>query len=179
MSDPKAATNLIEIVQNLPKHTTIIYRHFGMQGHLKEAQILRQTTFEKNQFLLIGADPDLAIKIGADGVHFKRDKTLRLPIIWRKRCPNWIITMAGLKSGVYEDNLTVLDGLILSSVFPSHSPTAGAPIGVKALTSKIKSTPCPIFALGGITEDTASQLIGSGAYGLAGIRGLLPSKAPY
>lgn len=179
MSDPEVATDLTNSVQNLPRHTTIIYRHFGKKDFLKEAQILRQATFEKDQQLLIGADPDLAIKVGADGVHFKRDKALRLPMLWKERCPEWVITMAGIKSGDYEGNLTILDGLIVSSVFPSHSPSAGTPIGVKALTSKIRSAPCPVFALGGINEDTAPHLIGSGAYGLAGIRGVLPSTTPY
>ena len=179
MSDPEAMADLINIIQNLPRHTTIIYRHFGKKNHLEEALILRQATFEKDQQLLIGADPALAIKVGADGVHFKRDKALRLPMLWKERCPEWVITMAGIKSGNYEGNLAVLDGLIISSVFPSKSPSAGTPIGVQALTSKIKTTPCPIFALGGINEDTAPHLIGSGAYGLAGIRGMLPSSTPY
>jgi len=171
MSDPAVIPNLIQTVQRLPKHTAIIYRHFGKSNRQEEAQKLRQITFERRQQLLIGADPELAIGIGADGVHFKRDESLTGPYLWRKRCPNWIISMAGIKSGKYSEDLSVLDGLFLSSVFPSNSLSAGSPIGVDIISAQIQRHNCPVFALGGINENTASKLIRSGASGLAGIRG--------
>jgi len=171
MSDPTVIPNLIQTVERLPKHTAIIYRHFGKSSRLEEAQELRQITFERRQQLLIGADPELAIDIGADGVHFKRDKSLTYPRLWRKRCPNWIISMAGIKSGEYSEDLSVLDGLLLSPVFPSASPSAGPPMGVGNFSRQIRTLNCPVFALGGINKNTAPKLIGSGAYGLAGIRG--------
>jgi len=79
--------------------------------------------------------------------------------------------MAGIKSGAYSSELSVLDGLLISSVFPSQSPSAGTPIGVDKLSAQIQTLDCPVFALGGINERTAPDLIGTGAYGLAGIRG--------
>ena len=171
MTDPKVITDIISVVESLPDNAAIIYRHFRKSDRLKEATKLRQITFEKNQQFIIGADPGLAIAVGADGVHFKRDAALKLPMLWRKRCPIWIISMAGIKSGAYSGNLSILDGLFLSSVFPSQSPSAGTAMGVKTFTAQIRNLDCPVFALGGINNKTASELIGSGAYGLAGIRG--------
>ena len=172
MSDPKFIPNLPTVAQRLPRKTAIIYRHFGKSDRLEEAKKLRQITFKNQQQLLIGADPDLAIQVGADGVHFKRDKSLTHPKMWRARCPEWIITMAGIKSGQYSADLSILDGLLVSSVFKSQTPSAGPPIGVKAFTNYTKTLDCPVFALGGINARTAPKLIHSGAYGLAGIRGL-------
>ena len=172
MSDPKLTPNLAAIIERLPQKAAIIYRHFGKSDRLEEAKKLRQITFENQQQLLIGADPDLAIQVGADGVHFKRDKSLTHPKMWRARCPEWIITMAGIKSGHYSADLSILDGLLVSSVFKSQSPSAGLPIGVKAFSNLTKTLDCPVFALGGINTRTAPKLIHSGAYGLAGIRGL-------
>lgn len=173
MSDPKRVPDVIAAAQSLPNGTAIIYRHFGKADKVEEAEALRQITFSKSQQLLIGADPELAIAIGADGVHFKRDPLLAAPTLWRKRCPDWIISMAGIKQGEYQANLSVLDALIVSSIFKSQSHSAGEPIGTTALKSKTQTLPMNIFALGGINNKTAPNLLGSGAAGLAAIDGLL------
>ncbi len=123
---------------------------------------------------MIGDDPELAIASGADGVHFKRDAYLRGPISWRNHCPDWLITMAGMKGPqTYQGNLSCLDGLLVSSVFESQSPSAGPAIGVGAFKEICRTLTVPVFALGGINKQTASDLIGSGAAGLAGVSGFI------
>jgi len=77
--------------------------------------------------------------------------------------------MAGTKSGHYSGGLSVLDGLLVSSVFPSQSRSAGEPIGVKRFAQSAQALPVPVFALGGVNKETAPKLIGSGAAGIAGI----------
>jgi len=174
MTDPERVPNLEKAIKGLPQGAAIIYRHFGRPDRLSEALALRQMTFALGQQFLIGADAELAVKVGADGVHFRRDTAMVQPRLWRERCPEWIISMAGLKSGNYSGDLSVLDGLLVSSVFNSKSSSAGDPIGISALKHQVKTHPCPIFALGGINSQTASKLTGSGAAGVAGIAGLLP-----
>lgn len=169
MTDPNRVPDVVTAAQKLPRGTAIIYRHFGSAHRFVDAEGLRQITFERDQQLLIGADPQLAIEVGADGVHFRRDAKIELPALWRRRCPQWLISMAGIKSGDYTGDLSVLDGLLISSIFPSQSPSAGAPIGVNAFTDKALTLQVPVFALGGINKETAPKLLGSGAAGLAGI----------
>ena len=169
MTDPKRVPNVVDAAEQLPRGTAIIYRHFGKADKWAEAKALRQITFKRGQQLLIGDDPELAIEVGADGVHFRRDANVEAPALWRQRCPDWLISMAGIKSGEYRGNISVLDGLLISSVFPSQSPSAGEPIGVQAFTQKARSLPVPVFALGGVNRETAAKLIGSGAAGIAGI----------
>jgi len=53
-------------------------------------------TFKRQQQFLIGDDPQLAIEVGADGVHFRRDANVSAPTLWRQRCPDWLISMAGI-----------------------------------------------------------------------------------
>lgn len=169
MTDPARVSDVIKAAQALPNGAAIIYRHFGKADKYEEATALRQITFAKSQQLLIGADPKLAIAIGADGVHCQRDAAMQAPKLWRQRCPDWIISMAGIKTGDYQGSLTVLDGLIVSSIFKSQSPSAGTPIGIDGLKGLTKSLPVPIFALGGVNKETAPTLINSDAAGLAGI----------
>jgi len=169
MTDPTIHYDVRQSALAMPDETTIIYRHFGAREKLEVAHILRQITFKKNQKLLIGHDADLAIECGADGVHFKRDANLILPMLWRQRCQNWIITMAGLKDKhVYKGDLSVLDGLFISSVFPSQSRSAGHAIGVEAFQKRVATMMVPVIALGGINARTAPSLLQTGAAGLAG-----------
>jgi len=169
-TDSARMENIVEIVRRLPKGCAVIYRHFGDP---KDAAALRDLTAKQERQLLIGNDPELADDIGADGVHFARDEKLCGPMKWRAERPDWIITMAGLKSGAYLAPLECLDALFISSVFPSDNPSAGTPIGVSALKDRAARLPVPIFALGGIDAGTAPQFVRSGAAGLAAIKGLI------
>lgn len=169
MTDPKRVSDVVAAALKLPQGTAIIYRHFGSAHRFVDAEALRQVTFKCGQQFLIGDDPELAIEVGADGVHFRRDAKLTDPTLWRQRCPDWLISMAGIKSGDYIGDLSVLDGLLVSSVFPSQSPSAGDPIGAERFTQLVRYLPAPIFALGGVNKKTAPKLLGSGAAGIAGI----------
>ena len=169
MTDPKRVTDVVAAAEMLPRRAAIIYRHFGSAHRFVDAEALRQVTFKRQQQFLIGDDPQLAIEVGADGVHFRRDAALTGPTLWRRRCPDWLISMAGIKTGDYTGDVSILDGLLLSTIFPSQSPSAGEPIGVEALKEKTRKLPVPVFALGGVNSKTAPKLIGSGAAGIAGI----------
>jgi thiamine-phosphate pyrophosphorylase len=162
--------NVVQVVRRLPAGCAVIYRHFGEPKAAKE---LRELTQEQGRQFLIGNDPELAEHVRADGVHFARDAKLSGPIQWRAKRPDWIITMAGLKDGAYLAPLESLDALFISSIFPSQSPSAGTPIGAQALKDRCARLPVPIYALGGVTAGTASQLKDTGATGLAAIEGLI------
>ena len=173
MSDTARTGDVAEAVAGLPKGCALIYRHFGEARRAIIARALRQATIENQQQLLIGGgDVELAMAVKADGVHFKRDAALSGPHKLRAENKQIIITMAGLKTGKYRASLSCLDGLFISSIFPSQSPSAGEAIGTEALKARCAVLPVPIFALGGITAKTAPQLLGSGASGLAAIDGL-------
>ena len=172
MTDPTRIPDLPNIVATLPKGSAIIYRHFGKKDHVIEAQLLREITKAQNQQLLIGGgDIDLALKIKADGVHFSRNTKLVDLREFKALHPNKLVTLAALKTGSYDGSLTFLDGLFVSSIFKSNSPSAGEPIGLKHLKQAVIKFKAPIIALGGITAQTAPKLIGSGIYGLASIDG--------
>jgi len=170
MTDPSRVPDPVSVAKRLPRGAAIIYRHFGQPD---AAQDLRDVTKERDQQLLIGNDPVLAEDISADGVHFSRDAELIGPIKYRAKHPDWIITMAGLKSGFYAAPLDNLDALFISAIFPSRSKSAGDAIGVEALKDRAARLPVPLYALGGVNAATALNLIDSGAAGLAAIEGLI------
>lgn len=168
MSDPKRTPDLLALAAHMPPRSALIYRHFGTPGLESH---LRRITQARGVQLLIGNDPDLAEACGADGVHFTRTTLGSTLQRWRKAKPDWIISAAGAKDRVDPRPLDTLDALFVSPVFSSDSPSAGTPIGVDALTSLTEHYSCPVFALGGINQQNAAALIGSGIAGIAAIDG--------
>ncbi len=169
MSDPERTPDLLELAAFMPTGSAIIYRHFGKPGLERRLQAI---TEERGVQLLIGNDPELAIACSADGVHFPRTISRRVLKHWRDVKPDWVISSAAAKNERDQRAVETLDAMFLSSIFPSSSPSAGTPIGVTALQSFITACPCPVFALGGITGTTVSQLKGTGIAGIAAIGGL-------
>ena len=170
MSDPVRCPDPVAACRKLPKRSVIIYRHFGAPDRLKIADDLRQACFEHDVQLLIGADVELARVCGADGVHLPQRQAAAARAT-RRRYPDWIISCAAHSANAV-DAAQEVDAVILSAVFPSQSPSAGAPLGVAAFAKIAKGSRVPVFALGGISQLTAPKLLGSGASGLAGVSGI-------
>jgi len=64
--------------------------------------------------------------------------------------------------------------VVVSAVFPSRSPSAGAPLGPMRLAALTRAAGGPVFALGGINTKNARRLLASGVVGLAAVEGLSP-----
>ncbi|MGB6318916.1 MAG: N-acetyltransferase [Litorimonas sp.] len=169
MSDPERTPDLLDLVAQMPSGSAVIYRHFGRPGLERR---LRALTLSRGVQLLIAQDPQRAHAVGADGVHFTRHTpgdTLRR---WRNARPGWIVTTSAAKGAKDPRPLDGLDGLFVSSIFASDSPSAGTPIGTGALKTFAADAPCPVFALGGITADTVGALHGTGVAGIASVGAL-------
>ena len=57
------------------------------------------------------------------------------------------------------------------AVFASNSPSAGSPMGPVRFAALARAAGRPVYALGGVTNETARRLVSTGAAGLAGIEG--------
>ena len=63
------------------------------------------------------------------------------------------------------------DAVVVSAVFASDSPSAGAPIGPVRLARLVRQAGLPVYGLGGINDRTARRLKDAGLVGLAAIGG--------
>lgn len=167
MSDPVRTPDIISWAKALPENCAVIYRYNNFDETL--AQELRQLTLRKSQQFLIRSGKSLT---HSDGQHFTRNTDLSLIGRARHDTPKALLTMAAIKEGNYTARLPEIDGLLVSAIFASHSPSAGTPIGVEALRLKVESWPVPIFALGGITACSAPRLEDTGIAGLAAVGAL-------
>jgi thiamine-phosphate pyrophosphorylase len=124
--------------------------------------------------LVVNDRPDVAIILGADGVHLGQDDLA--PGEVRALLP------PGTLLGVSTHDLEQLeraagqpvDYVAIGPVFPTRSKTAPDPVvGLEMVRAARALTPRPLVAIGGITEDNAGSVTEAGADGVAVISGLL------
>ena len=167
-TDPERTPRPWETVAGLPLGCGVVFRHFGQSDAYDTALRLRDLTFDRKAMLLIGLDADLAARVGADGVHLPERAVDQAQAI-AATYPDWRITGAVHGLGPLP-TIDGLDALVVSPVFQTTgSSAASTPLGVEGLKKRVQASPCPVYALGGIDSSNVSSLIGTGAYGLAGV----------
>jgi thiamine-phosphate pyrophosphorylase len=146
---------------------------------LRLAEQLRALTARYQARLLINSRLDLALAIGADGVHL----------------PSGSTELAGARSklgaamllGMSTHNLAELrkaetcgaDFVTFGPVYatPSKLPF-GDPVGLEALQTACAQSHLPVFALGGISLARLPELLPTGVAGVALIAGILAAADP-
>jgi thiamine-phosphate pyrophosphorylase len=162
MSDPIRTPDILSWAESLPENCALIYRFH--QFDLEVARSLRAISIRKKQQFLIRAEEPC---LPCDGQHFIRNTPISTLTAFKQAYPKKLITLAGLKEGAYSEPLPKLDGLLVSSIFPSQSPSAGSPIGTESLAEKARQYSVPIYALGGVNQKNAAQLNTTGIAGIA------------
>ncbi len=127
---------------------------------------------EKRLVLLVSADPELADACDADGVHWPPGHA-KAARIWRRLQPGRLMTMpAHDRRELVLAEKAGADAALLSPVFATRSHPGAFPIGAMRAGTLVRSCALPVYALGGITADTAKRLSGAGFAGVAAIDGL-------
>jgi len=122
--------------------------------------------------VLAGADPGLASRIGADGVHLPERGVAKAAALRRAR-PGWIVTCAAHSApAIVRARRAGADAAVVSPVFASASPSAGEPLGTLRFAELVRRAGLPVYALGGVNARTARRLARSGAAGFAAVEAL-------
>jgi len=173
VSDPARTPDPVAVVEHLPPGCGVLYRAFGAPDALDLALTLRAVTIERGLVLLIGADAGLAEACRADGLHLP-ERALAEAVDLKRHHPDWILTAAAhALEAAQRAAAAGCDAVLASTVFPSHSPSAGAAMGPRAFKALVEAAGLPVYALGGVNAQTAPQLAGSGAQGFAMVEGLV------
>jgi thiamine-phosphate pyrophosphorylase len=167
VTDPRRTPDPEAIARRLPRGAGVIYRHFGAVDAERRARTLSAIARRRGLILLIGADPALARKVGAAGVHLPERMTALAP---RLVARGMLVTAAAHgAAGLARAKRLGCRAALLSPVFESRSPSAGRPLGAVRFAALARGAGLPVFALGGIDMRTAKRLGMSGAAGLAAV----------
>ncbi|HVV27031.1 MAG TPA: thiamine phosphate synthase [Rhizomicrobium sp.] len=166
MTDDRAA-DWARAVRALPRGSIVVVRARDAKRRAALAQSLRGLAR-----LLIADDPALAARLAPHvaGLHLPEARMKQAPH-WRARRPRWIITASAHSLRALKD-AAWLDAVFLSPVFPTQShPGAPALTPVRAGLIAARA-PVPVYALGGVTAQSAARLAPAFS-GIAAIGGLL------
>ncbi len=126
-------------------------------------------------WLLVNADLDLAVAIGADGVHLN---SRQLAVATeRPAALRWVAASCHDPADLDRAARLGLDFAVLSPVLATPSHPAAVPLGWAGFAAAVAAVPLPVYALGGMAPALLPLAWEQGAQGIAGIRGLWPVAA--
>ena len=159
-TDPKRSPEPIELAKNLPPDCAMVYRHFGHKTRVSTAHKLVEICKKNGSGFLVGADWELAQKVGADGVHMPQRLIGHISEVVASSEFRWVTAAAHNIAAARAAHLAGADAVILSSVFSSGSKSADREIGAKAFAAMVDTIDGVVFALGGITPKNIHKLQG-------------------
>jgi thiamine-phosphate pyrophosphorylase len=171
-TDPARIADPETIVRRLPRGSGIVYRAFGAPAALAFGRRLARVARERGVAFLVGADPNLARALRADGLHWPERLAFRRGINLRLRRRFLLTGAAHGPAALVRSRGAGLDALVVSSIFPSSSPSAGRPVGPRRLAVLVRDSPAPVYALGGVDAQNARRLIPTGVIGVAAVEAL-------
>lgn len=151
------------------------YRNKTSQASIKEmiARSLLELCRDYRVPLLINDDVELAVDIGADGVHLGQTDT-RLTEARRRLGSDAIIGVtchASLDSAKQAEKQSA-NYVAFGRFFASQTKPDASPVSIELLKRARQQLSIPICAIGGITPDNAPVLLAAGADMLAVIHGV-------
>lgn len=142
------------------------------------AEELRTLVRKTGGALFINDRLDLALAVGADGIHLRSD-SLPAEVARRLAGPDrWI----GVSTHTVEEAVRAeaegADFAVLGPVYetPSKRPF-GPPLGLGPIEEAARRCRIPVFAIGGITAPRAREVRRAGAFGVAVISAVLRARS--
>lgn len=135
---------------------------------VRVGRLLRRLTREAGALLIVNDRIDVALAVGADGVHLGQDD---LPAGDARRLIG-ARRLLGLSASTVDEAVRAdaagADYIGFGPVFATSSKEdARPPAGLDALAEAVKAVSVPIVAIGGIHADTVGAVLNTGAAGIA------------
>ena len=130
----------------------------------EECLVLRAMTQQSGALFIINDHLDLALAVGADGVHIGQDD-LPLPIVRELLGPDFLIGVSTHSPSQAQE--AVKDGadyIGVGPLFATHTKIDVCdPVGLDYLDFVVKNLKIPFVAIGGIKEHNLAEVIKTGA----------------
>lgn len=147
-------------------------KHLAARDRLRQAQALLAVCRERGAPFIVNDDLELALCVGADGLHLGRDDGD--PRDARLRLPDAILGVS-----CYDDPARAVaaaeagaDYAGIGSVFASNTKPLAVRSGLAAIAQAKRRASIPVAAIGGITASNAADAVAAGADMLAVISAL-------
>jgi thiamine-phosphate pyrophosphorylase len=166
-TDPVRMPDPVAVARTLPARCGLVLRTFGDPKIEALAFALADIARDRRLTLLVSANPDLARRAGAHGVHWPERF---LPTAARVRFGG-LQTASAHNAKALRKAQVRMDAVFVSTAFASQSPSAGRPMGPFRLAAHAARSAIPVYALGGINMRSIKRLRKTGISGAAAVTG--------
>ncbi|MDE2357469.1 MAG: thiamine phosphate synthase [Alphaproteobacteria bacterium] len=177
-TDPLRTPDPLALCRTLPRGCAVVYRAFGDPKAVEIGRRLRRATRQRGLAFFVGADIALARRVQADGLHLPERLAGRKGAILDAGRRFLVSAAAHDASAILRARGAGVRALVVSAIFPSESPSAGKPLGVRRLAVLVRTARMPVYALGGVNPTTVRALRRSGVVGVAGVGAFSPRTNP-
>jgi thiamine-phosphate pyrophosphorylase len=150
------------------------------RDHLRLAATIAERCRDAGATCLVNDRADLALAIGADGVHVGAED-MPGTVVRRLLGPDAIV--GGTARDPDTARALVADGATYLGVGPTFVTRSKRglpePIGVEGVRAVARAVEVPVIAISGITPGTVDDVIAAGAYGVAVISAVADSPDPH
>ncbi len=148
----------------------------GTRELVNLAYALRDVTNRHQAKLFINGRVDIALAVGADGVHLGVSD---IPVHAARRAAGNRMLIGASAHSVSEARRAEDEGADFVTLGPVYETPSkmrfGKPVGLQAISAAKEEVSIPIFAIGGIGHETVGEVLKAGAHGIALISAILAS----
>jgi len=168
-TDHTRGVSPLDMVPHLPENCGVVFRHYNIDNRVYLAKQLAKSCKNRGLTLLIAADPELALAVGATGCHLPEHILTKNPAI-RKKYPFLTFTAAcHTVDALKLAEKSHMDAAFLSPVYATASHEGEPALGLKKARQLCAEVTMPIYGLGGITADNRTELLAAGFDGFGAI----------
>ena len=145
--------------------------------YIKLAEPLSKLCHAYSAQLFINSRVEIAMSIGADGLHLPGDSASVQKVIEETNRRFIIGSSVHTLTEARQREIEGADFITYSPIYPTLSkPGYGPAVGLEGLRNVTEGVNIPVFALGGIMPERVSECRDAGAYGIAVMSGVMSPK---
>jgi thiamine-phosphate pyrophosphorylase len=175
LTDDERTPDPLPAIAALPRGSLVIVRSRNAKHRRECAHAAARLAQRHGLLLSIAGDTALAAEVAADGLHLSEAETEKAGR-YRANDKSRLVTAAAHSArAVLHAHLSGAHAVLLSPVFETQSHADRRPLGLSRLRTIARTSPIPIYALGGIDAENVESLKNIPLAGIAAIGALLPS----
>jgi len=175
LTDDERTPDPLPAIAALPRGSLVIVRSRNAKRRRELAQAAARIAQRHRLSLSIAGDAALVAEVAADGLHLSEAETEKAGR-YRANNKSWLITAAAHSAhAALQAHLSGAHAVLLSPIFATQSHTDRVPLGLARLRTIARTSPIPIYALGGVDAENVESLKNIPLAGIAAINALLPA----
>jgi thiamine-phosphate pyrophosphorylase len=142
---------------------------------VRAGRVFRRLTREAGALFVLNDRPDLAMRCDADGVHVGQDD---IPVAEVRQLAPELLVGLSTHSPEQIHAAAGVDYIGVGPVYATPTKAGREPVGLELVREAARSATVPWFAIGGIDEANAAEVVAAGAERLAVVRAIRDADDP-